>query len=356
MLCGEFLLAPQCVQSSQPSMCDGMVRLERQDMLHEIEGFVVPPLFDPVNRPRQFLFDRGLRRLDLTQLLLNRRCRLQQLSLPVRIHRGDKAVLRATRLRFTEPILDQRLRQPSDFVAAVGSRLRLMPCEQHFIPRDGMHGDAVFPFANGCQIGNGGGFKRDLNFSAARHVTADAVVLHAHRQLGSLSAIGRLMAFETGTLSHTTATQFRRLMRVVAGDTGQRVALLKALARAQVRRLVGDVIVLGLSGRERLDVRVERIARPITERGTAIPEGIAVTLRAQVHQPLAREPSRMSDRLTRPSLGMSLMKCHMLFAGTMTDFARHTENRGVAFVLIQRSRRVIHPRVMALHAARSRLA
>src|SRR5688572_12112045 len=93
---------------------------------------------------------------------------------------------------------------------------------------------------------------------------------------------------------HAAVPRRRRPVRVVAIDTSH-LALLEALALAEVPHLVRRGVVLAILGPDGAEARIERLAGPVRERPAEEPR-VTVALGAQVHQPLAAEGTRVQDR------------------------------------------------------------
>src|SRR5579871_5786935 len=126
-------------------------------------------------------------------------------------------------------------------------------------------------------------------------------------------------------------------MRIVARHARQRVTLLKALAFAQVGRLVGDVVVFRMLRPQAEVVIVEWFTGAIAERRSAMLQGVAVAVSTQIHQSLPRQ-RRRTDHAMRLFLGRKLLvKVHVLAAWSVADFARHAENGILGTILIAAS-------------------
>src|SRR5947208_1441306 len=106
--------------------------------------------------------------------------------------------------------------------------------------------------------------------AAASRSWARTMGVGSIRNASRSPAIARLMALQARLLDGSGRGRAFRPVRIVTGGAGKRITLLKALALAQVVGLVGDVIVLGVLGRQRLVRGVQRLPRPVSERRGAI--------------------------------------------------------------------------------------
>jgi hypothetical protein len=196
------------------------------------------------------------------------------------------------------------------------------------------------------------GVEVDVHPHARRHVTPDAIAPHGGRQLRLLAAVFRLVALGAGLPGRPVV---RRLVGVVTGDTGERVALLEALTLAHGLRLVGHVIFLRVPADGRPVVLVQRLPRSVGERAVARLGGVAVALGADVGQPVAGERSGVDDRRGRTA-GVDPVVLYVLPAGAVTPFAPDAVDEAVGAVPVRGAGGVLAPADVALQAARRHLA
>ena len=74
---------------------------------------------------------------------------------------------------------------------------------------------------------------------------------------------------------------------------------------------------------------------------------VAVALRADLNQPLARQSTWIEYAMRRRFRRMLLMKRDMLVAWTMTTFARYTQDHVLVAVDVGRTRNMLKPSVVA---------
>src|SRR5262249_16894192 len=151
--------------------------------------------------------------------------------------------------------------------------------QQHFLPRYGIHCDAMLMAEDRRHKGVALGMEMDVDLNARRHVAVYAVAAHGHWQVLLFATIRRLVAFLASLPHRRGRLRACGSVGIVAGDA-RHVALLEASALPKILALIGNMIVLRVLDRQRLKGLLERLARPVAERRATIHDGVAVALRA----------------------------------------------------------------------------
>ena len=220
-----------------------------------------------------------------------------------------------------------------------------MPFAQDSLGCDRVDADAVLKSLDGGDIRLGCRIKVDLNLVVSRHMTRNAFVLNARRQLGSLMTVIHRMTTQARLNGVTFVTGCRMgwLMRIMAGDTGHRIALLKTPALSQVSDLIRDMIFFRIAAFDGPVTLIQRLAWSIRKCRPLMFNRIAVALSTHVNQQFTREMARMQNRLGLSLFRVRLVEVDMRRGRSVTAFTSDSENRVISLETIHRPRDVLEP-------------
>lgn len=306
------------------------IRLDGQNFIEEPGRFGV--IRKPLQRQLEFIINLCLEGDDRIKLFLRGRLWVKSQSLTIGINRCEKAILTAKLFRLSLPVFGEVPCQTSGPLMAALVSLSSMPLQQDFVAGCGINGDPMFPALHGRHIRLVFRAEVDLNFVESRHVALRALVTHGFRHTTLFRTIRRLMALSTRDRSRHCCVSWP--MRIMACGAGQRVALLEALALQEIGRLVCDMVIFWMLCLQSLVVSIKWIARPITEGGAAVLDGVTVALSTQIKLSLAIQLTRMNDVVGGLNFGMRLMKRDVVFTRPVTHFTGDTKNEIVFSVLI----------------------
>ena len=136
-------------------------------------------------------------------------------------------------------------------------------------------------------------------------------------------------------------------MWIVTRDASH-LRILKTLALAKVSNLVCDSIFFGSRCDNRFVMFGKIVSRAELKGHSKVFHGIAVALRANIDLSFTFKLRRFDDLNAIFGIGILLMEVNMLNGRAMTRLARHTKQLPFAVVLIERTRHMLGPCVMAL--------
>ena len=190
-----------------------------------------------------------------------------------------------------------------------------VPIPQQLFACLGIDRNIVLPTSDGGNKFVVLGLKVDVNFDVGRHVTFDASILNGGRQILTIATVPFLVTSETSVFAgHATAGG---LVRVMAGDTGHRLAVLKALTALHKARLIGNVIVFMMMAYQLLESVFQRCPGTVGKSGDTSLHGIAVTLAANFDLALSVELAWVNDVFCQSLLGMRPVKIDMVLGRSM---------------------------------------
>ena len=127
---------------------------------------------------------------------------------------------------------------------------------------------------------------------------------------------------------------------------------MKTLALSKILHLVGDVIVFGILRGDDPVVVFQRLPRPVAKCRATMLDGVAVALRADLDQALARKQTGLNDPRGFFCPRIRLMIVHMLPPRSVTFLARDAKEELLAMVLVTRAGHMLQVGIVALETAR----
>jgi len=140
-------------------------------------------------------------------------------------------------------------------------------------------------------------------------------------------------------------------MRIMAGDAGERIALLETLALPHVFHLVRDMVILKIAVLMHPEMVLHLVARPKAEHLVAAIDGAGVALPAHVDKPVARQLGGRHDLLADGRSGMRPMVLHMFLPWSVAPLASDAQEKALGPIGAVRTLAMLKPGVVALQAA-----